>query len=63
MGDQTSGWEGSAGFGGTTIGNHSQTVSGLTCCGATYYGRIQATNEEGSVWFGPISWTTDYLDD
>jgi len=35
----------------------------LTCCGTTYYGRIQASNEESSVWFGPISWTTDYLDD
>tara|TARA_B100000513_G_scaffold194943_1_gene124608 strand:+ start:2557 stop:6555 length:3999 start_codon:yes stop_codon:yes gene_type:complete len=63
MGNQTSGWEGSAGLGDTSVGNHSQTVSGLTCCGSTYYGRIQATNEEGSTWFGPISWTTDYLND
>ena len=63
MGNQTSGWSDSTGFGGASVGNHSQTVSGLTCCGTTYYGRIQATNEEGSVWFGPISWSTDYLVD
>ena len=63
MGNQTSGWGGSASFGSATVGSHSQTVSGLTCCGTTYYGRIQATNEEGSVWFGPVSWSTDYLDD
>ena len=63
MGNQTSGWEGSTSFGSTTVGNHSQIVTGLTCCGTTYYGRIQASTDEGSVWFGPISWTTDYLDD
>ncbi|MEC7721070.1 MAG: M60 family metallopeptidase [Candidatus Thermoplasmatota archaeon] len=63
MGNQTSGWYGSTSFGSATVGNHSQIITGLTCCGTTYYGRIQATNEEGSVWFGPISWTTDYLDD
>ena len=63
MGNQTSGWSDSTNFGSTTVGNHSHTVTGLTCCGTTYYGRIQASNEESSVWFGPISWTTDYLDD
>tara|TARA_B100002019_G_C21253467_1_gene592508 strand:- start:920 stop:2170 length:1251 start_codon:yes stop_codon:yes gene_type:complete len=61
MGNQTSGWEGSASFGSTTVGNHSRTITGLDCCGTEYYGRIVATNEEGSVWFGPINWSTDYL--
>tara|TARA_Y100000589_G_scaffold63076_8_gene54369 strand:- start:16569 stop:19496 length:2928 start_codon:yes stop_codon:yes gene_type:complete len=61
MGNQTSGWEGSASFGSTTVGNHSRTITGLACCGTEYYGRIVATNEEGSVWFGPINWSTDYL--
>ena len=59
MGNQTSGWSGSSSFGSATVGNHSQTVSGLTCCGTTYHGRIQASNNDGSVWFGPISWTTN----
>ena len=63
MGNQTSGWDGSTSFGSTTVGNHSQVVSGLTCCGANYYGRIMASNEGGSFWFGPINWTTDYLPD
>ena len=61
MGNQTSGWEGSTSFGSAIVGNHSQTISGLTCCGSNYYGRVMASNEEGSVWFGPINWTTDYL--
>ena len=63
MGNQTSGWDSSTSFGSTTVGNHSQIVSGLTCCGTNYYGRIQASNEENSVWFGPLNWTTDYLAD
>lgn len=61
MGNQTSGWEGSTSFGSTNVGNHSQTISGLTCCGTDYYGRIKASNAKGTVWFGPINWTTDYL--
>ena len=61
MGNQTSGWEESTSFGSAIVGNHSQTISGLTCCGSNYYGRVMASNEEGSVWFGPINWTTDYL--
>jgi len=61
MGNQTSGWEGSNSFGSTNVGNHSQTISGLTCCGTDYYGRIKASNAEETVWFGPINWTTDYL--
>ncbi len=63
MGNQTSGWDSSTSFGSATVGNHSQIVSGLTCCGTNYYGRIQASNEENSVWFGPLNWTTDYLAD
>ena len=61
MGNQTSGWEGSTSFGSTNVGNHSQTISGLTCCGTDYYGRIKASNAEETVWFGPINWTTGYL--
>ena len=61
MGNQTSGWEGSTSFGSTNVGNHSQTISGLTCCGTDYYGRIKASNAKETVWFGPINWTTDYL--
>lgn len=61
MGNQTSGWEGSNSFGSTNVGNHSQTISDLTCCGTDYYGRIKASNAEETVWFGPINWTTDYL--
>ena len=55
MGNQTLGWTNSAYWGGTSVGNYSETLTGLIE-GTTYYGRLQASNEEGSVWFGPISW-------
>ena len=53
MGNQTSGWEGSASFGSTTVGNHSRTITGLDCCGTEYYGRIVATNEEDQFGSAP----------
>jgi len=55
IGNQTLGWTNSAYWGGTSVGNYSETLTGLIE-GTTYYGRLQASNEEGSVWFGPISW-------
>lgn len=58
MGNQTLGWTNSANWGSTSVGNHSEVITGLIG-GTTYYGRLQASNEEGSVWFGPISWTMD----
>ena len=60
MGNQSTGWASSLNLGITSVGNHSTTVSGLSW-GTTYYGRIQASNHENTDWFGPISWTTDYL--
>ena len=59
MGNQSSGWSSSQNLGSTSVGNHSTTITGLSW-GTTYYGRIQASNHENTVWFGPISWTTDY---
>ncbi len=59
MGNQSSGWSSSQNLGSTSVGNHSTTITGLSW-GTTYYGRIQASNDENTVWFGPISWTTDY---
>ena len=58
VGDQTLGWTSSANWGTTSVGNHSQTISDLNA-GTTYYGRIQASNEVSSVWFGPVTWTTN----
>ena len=62
MGNQSTGWASSLDLGTSSIGNYSTTVTGLSW-GTTYYGRIQASNHENTVWFGPISWTTDYLQD
>ena len=62
-GDQPSSWGDSISMGGTSVGNHTQEVSGLTCCGTTYYARIRAANEVTETWFGPVTWTTDYLPD
>ena len=59
MGNQSSGWSSSQNLGSTSVGNHSTTITGLSW-GTTYYGRIQASNDANTVWFGPISWTTDY---
>jgi hypothetical protein len=58
MGNQTLGWTNSANWSSTSVGNHSEVITGFIG-GTTYYGRLQASNEEGSVWFGPISWTMD----
>ena len=57
VGNQTLGWTSSSNWGITSVGNHSQTITDLIA-GTTYYGRVQASNEENSVWAGPISWTT-----
>ena len=62
-GNQESNWDNSVSIGGTSVGNHTQELTGLNCCGTTYFARIQATNEATESWFGPISWTTDYLPD
>ena len=59
MGNQSSGWSSSQNLGSTSVGNHSTTITGLSW-GTTYYGRIQVSNDENTVWFGPISWTTEY---
>ena len=58
VGNQTLGWTSSSNWATTSVGNHSQTITGLIA-GTTYYGRVQAFNEESSVWSGPISWTTN----
>jgi hypothetical protein len=57
MGNQVTGWNFNNNLGGTFVGNFSTTISDLSS-GTTYHGRIQASNGENSVWFGPISWTT-----
>ena len=62
-GNQPSSWSDSIVFGSTEVGNESQLITGLTCCGTTYHARIRAANDAGEVWFGPLSWTTDYLPD
>ena len=56
-------WENSQFIGSTYVGDHSASLSGLDCCGTTYYARIYSSNENSESWFGPISWTTDYLPD
>ena len=58
MGNQVTGWNFNNNLGGTLVGNFSTTISDLSS-GTTYHGRIQASNGENSVWFGPISWTTN----
>ena len=62
-GEHPPSWSESLVVGGTDLGNESQGITGLDCCGTTYYARIQASNEDRESWFGPISWTTDYLPD
>jgi hypothetical protein len=62
-GTQSSSWANSVNLGPSEVGNESQELTGLECCGTTYYARIEATHGEGETWFGPISWVTDYLPD
>ena len=62
-GDQPSSWDSSISIGPTDVGGHSQEISGLSCCGTNYFARIRAENSVGESWFGPVSWTTDYLSD
>ena len=56
-------WENSQFIGSTNVGNHTTVISGLDCCGTTYYARIYSSNGNTEKWFGPISWVTDYLPD
>jgi len=62
-GENPNSWSDSLIVGATDIGAESQEITGLDCCGTTYYARIQASNEDRETWTGPISWTTDYLPD
>jgi hypothetical protein len=62
-GNSPSAWSNSLVVGGVELGNESQAITGLECCGTTYYARIKASNSDRSSWFGPISWSTDYLPD
>lgn len=62
-GVQPSAWSESATIGGTEVGNESFELTDLSCCGTEYHARIRASNDAGETWFGPISWTTDYLED
>ena len=57
MGNQVTGWNFNDNLGDTFVGNFSTTISDMSS-GTTYFGRIQASNGENSVWFGPVSWTT-----
>ena len=62
-GTQPSGWSNNIEIGDTQVGEQYLQISGLTCCGTDYYARIRAVNDAGETWFGPFSWTTDYLAD
>jgi len=62
-GNQASAWSDSLTIGGTEVGNQSHSIEDLECCGTTYYARIKSTNGGVESWFGPVSWTTDYLPD
>ncbi len=62
-GNQESSWPNSLDYGGTQVGNWTQEITELSCCGTEYYARIRASNAAVESWFGPIEWTTDYLDD
>jgi hypothetical protein len=62
-GTQPSAWSHNVVVGGTEVGNESLELTGLSCCGTEYHARIRAANDAGEDWFGPISWTTDYLED
>jgi len=58
VGNHSSGWTNSQILSTANVGNYSTSISGLSS-GTTYYARLQANNGENSVWFGPISWTTE----
>ena len=62
-GNQESSWSNSVVYGGIEVGNESQEITGLSCCGTEYYARVRAANDALETWFGPIVWTTDYLPD
>jgi hypothetical protein len=62
-GTQPSAWSNNIEFGETQVGNDSLEITGLSCCGTEYHARIRAANDAGETWFGPISWTTNYLPD
>jgi hypothetical protein len=57
-GPQTSSWPNSIEIGIPSVGHENYQLSDLSCCDTTYYARIKATNDIGSIWFGPINWTT-----
>jgi len=62
-GTQPSAWSNYVEIGETNVGNEYIEITGLSCCGTDYHARIRAANDAGETWFGPISWTTDYLED
>ncbi len=62
-GTQPSGWSNNVVVDSTQVGNETLEITGLSCCGTEYHARIRAANDAGETWFGPISWTTDYLED
>ena len=62
-GSQPSAWSDHVAFGGTEVGGESLEITGLSCCGTEYHARIRAANDAGETWFGPMTWTTDYLED
>ena len=62
-GTQPSAWSSNVEIGGTIVGEQYIEITGLTCCGTEYHARIRAANDAGETWFGPFTWTTDYLDD
>jgi len=58
-GTQSSSWANAIDLGSPTVGYENYQLSDLSCCGTTYHARIKATNDIGSIWFGPINWDTD----
>ncbi len=58
-GTQSSSWSNYVDLGSPNIGYENYQISDLSCCGTTYHARIKATNDIGSIWFGPISWNTN----
>ena len=62
-GTQPAAWSNNVVVGSTQVGNETLEITGLSCCGTEYHARIRAANDAGETWFGPISWTTDYLED
>ena len=62
-GNQPSAWSDNVEIGETQVGNEYLEINGLSCCGTDYHARIRASNDAGEAWFGPFTWTTDYLDD